>query len=34
MGYPNGLSGLDIPESVRIEAVTDVFDALSMKRHR
>ena len=31
-GYPEGLSGLDIPESARIVAVTDVFDALTMRR--
>ncbi|WP_367155266.1 HD domain-containing phosphohydrolase [Methylomonas sp. HYX-M1] len=31
-GYPNGLSGKQIPESARIVAVADVFDALSMKR--
>ncbi|MEI8170067.1 MAG: HD domain-containing phosphohydrolase [Rhodoferax sp.] len=31
-GYPNGLQGLDIPESARIVALADVFDALSMKR--
>jgi len=31
-GYPQGLSGKDIPESVRIVAIADVFDALSMKR--
>jgi putative two-component system response regulator len=31
-GYPNGLSGENIPESARIVAITDVFDALSMKR--
>lgn len=31
-GYPNGLSGEAIPESGRIVAITDVFDALSMKR--
>lgn len=31
-GYPNGLSGEGIPESARIVAVADVFDALSMKR--
>jgi len=31
-GYPNGLSAEDIPESARIVAVADVFDALSMKR--
>ncbi|MBE0434635.1 MAG: response regulator [Methylomicrobium sp.] len=31
-GYPNGLSAEDIPESARIVAIADVFDALSMKR--
>jgi putative two-component system response regulator len=31
-GYPDGLSGKDIPESARIVALADVFDALSMKR--
>jgi putative two-component system response regulator len=31
-GYPNGLSGNDIPESARIVAVADVFDALTMER--
>jgi len=31
-GYPNGLSEEDIPESARIVAVADVFDALSMER--
>jgi len=31
-GYPNGLSGKQIPESTRIVALADVFDALSMKR--
>ena len=31
-GYPNGLSADEIPESARIVAVADVFDALSMKR--
>lgn len=31
-GYPNGLSGTDIPESSRIVAIADVFDALTMKR--
>lgn len=31
-GYPNGLSGTDIPESARIVAVADVFDALTMER--
>lgn len=31
-GYPDGLKGLQIPESARIVALADVFDALSMKR--
>lgn len=31
-GYPQGLSGEATPESARIVAVADVFDALSMKR--
>ncbi|AEG01795.1 HD domain-containing phosphohydrolase [Methylomonas methanica] len=31
-GYPHGLSGNAIPESARIVALADVFDALSMKR--
>lgn len=31
-GYPDGLSGEHIPESARIVAVADVFDALSMRR--
>lgn len=31
-GYPNGLKGDDIPESARIVAIADVFDALTMKR--
>ena len=31
-GYPDGLLGEEIPESARIVAVADVFDALSMKR--
>lgn len=31
-GYPHGLSGSAIPESARIVALADVFDALSMKR--
>ncbi|WP_305910369.1 HD domain-containing phosphohydrolase (plasmid) [Methylomarinum sp. Ch1-1] len=31
-GYPNGLSAMEIPESARIVAIADVFDALSMKR--
>ncbi|MCK7577810.1 MAG: response regulator [Chromatiales bacterium] len=31
-GYPHGLAGEDIPESARIVAIADVFDALTMKR--
>jgi len=31
-GYPRGLAGVQIPESARIVAVADVFDALAMKR--
>ncbi len=31
-GYPYGLRGNDIPESARIVAIADMFDALSMKR--
>lgn len=31
-GYPDNLRGADIPESARIVALADVFDALSMKR--
>ncbi|AXT40731.1 response regulator [Alteromonas sp. BL110] len=31
-GYPEGLLGEDIPESARIVAIADVFDALTMKR--
>jgi len=31
-GYPNGIAGEAIPESARIVAVADVFDALSMRR--
>jgi putative two-component system response regulator len=31
-GYPDGLAGKEIPESARIVALADVFDALSMKR--
>ena len=30
-GYPHGLSRDEIPESARIVALADVFDALSMK---
>ncbi len=31
-GYPQGLAGKNIPESSRIVAIADVFDALTMKR--
>ena len=31
-GYPSGLVGDNIPESARIVAIADVFDALTMKR--
>ncbi|MBU0996394.1 MAG: response regulator [Proteobacteria bacterium] len=31
-GYPDGLSGLDIPVSARIVSVADVYDALTHKR--
>lgn len=31
-GYPKGLAGEDIPESARIVAIADVFDALTMRR--
>jgi putative two-component system response regulator len=31
-GYPDGLAGEDIPESARIVAIADIFDALTMKR--
>ena len=31
-GYPNALVGEDLPESARIVAIADVFDALTMKR--
>ncbi|NKN33506.1 HD domain-containing phosphohydrolase [Marichromatium bheemlicum] len=31
-GYPDGLAGTAIPQSARIVAVADVFDALSMRR--
>lgn len=31
-GYPDGLSGIDIPLCARIMAVADVFDAISAKR--
>ena len=31
-GYPSGISDTDIPESARIVALADVFDALTMNR--
>ncbi|MDC8772298.1 HD domain-containing phosphohydrolase [Roseateles albus] len=31
-GYPGGLKGAAIPESARITAIADVFDALGMRR--
>ena len=31
-GYPNGLSGKDIPLAARIVAIANVFDALTSKR--
>jgi putative two-component system response regulator len=31
-GYPNGLSGLAIPETARIVALADVYDALTHRR--
>jgi putative two-component system response regulator len=31
-GYPSGLAGTEIPESARITALADVFDALTHKR--
>jgi len=31
-GYPHGLKAKEIPESARIVAIADVFDALTMKR--
>ena len=31
-GYPQNLKGEDIPESARITAIADVFDALTMER--
>ena len=31
-GYPNGLSGEEIPQAARIVAIADVFDALTVKR--
>lgn len=32
LGYPHGLSGIDIPLSARIVAVADSFDAMTTKR--
>ncbi|MBQ7564073.1 MAG: HD domain-containing protein [Lachnospiraceae bacterium] len=31
-GYPDGLSGLDIPEEARIIAVADAYDAMTSNR--
>ena len=31
-GYPDGLSGLDIPEAARIIAVADAYDAMTSRR--
>ena len=31
-GYPDGLSGKDIPEEARIVAVADAYDAMSSRR--
>ncbi len=31
-GYPEGLAGTEIPQSARIVAIVDVFDALTMRR--
>ena len=31
-GYPDGLSGFDIPEAARIIAVADAYDAMSSNR--
>ena len=31
-GYPEGLTGEEIPVSARIMALADVYDALTMKR--
>ncbi len=31
-GYPHGIAGTAIPESARIVAIADVYDALTMKR--
>ena len=33
LGYPDGLSGADIPLSARIMALADVYDALRSRRH-
>jgi HD-GYP domain-containing protein (c-di-GMP phosphodiesterase class II) len=32
-GYPDGLSGTDIPLEARLVAIADVFDALTHRRH-
>jgi putative two-component system response regulator len=32
MGYPDGLSGDDIPEEARIIAVADAYDAMTSRR--
>ena len=31
-GYPDGLSGIDIPEEARIIAVADAYDAMTSRR--
>jgi putative two-component system response regulator len=31
-GYPDGLSGADLPLAVRIVTIADIFDALTTKR--
>lgn len=31
-GYPDGLSGIEIPEPARIVAVADAYDAMTSKR--
>jgi putative two-component system response regulator len=31
-GYPDGLSGVDLPVAIRIVTVADIFDALTTKR--
>ena len=31
-GYPNGLTGEDLPPYVRISTICDIFDALTTKR--